>query len=568
MCSCCSKHIPIRMTLKVTHLSSKLSACHLSKTVCSIHQGRDKKTENASANARAFSDIVEVSSDEEGCLQCSATQSPPRSTAKPQVQLLVDDRERLRDADPRGLLDRVIAATSGLGTVVKRQRLHLGDFAWVIGEAHAREEACTLLGCAVERKRLSDLVGRSASGIHVRQIERLEASGLPHPFLLLEGESSYASTCAVYDVDPCAPEASPDVIQSAEDIYDLAAYLFITGSRVGFISTRDFQTTARTLGLLTSWLEWKVSGDKAFIAGDVCLAQTMHEFKEAAALQTLARNELAMKLQTAGLNATIIGVLCHRFCSIDAVSAAVMSCDLPEHRPYFFDFSLACTKSGRHICAALGIPTLPCKDEEPVFQRTVHISATPALLRRLGKPPASAGIVVQEMTNIPTESLSNICAEFVVRATASQDPTVKDIQCRCSKKYLIVIIPGLSLLEEVLAASETLGSAAPIVEIAAKTSASLSARLPCLACAQRRSCLVILEGLRTAVVSTARAGSRVMPPFVLGIMELAALLLDLDHGWRVRVHEAKPEASTVRFIQTLVQVALREATLPFIQKKV
>jgi len=79
--------------------------------------------------------------------------------------------------------------------------------------------------------------------------------------------------------------------------------------------------------------------------------------------------------------------------------------------------------------------------------------------------------------------------------------------------------------------------------------------------------LLILEGLRAAVLLAARApepDKGPLLPRLLGIVELAALVLDLREGWRVRVHEARAAVATAHFVRVLARVALDEATLPFI----
>merc|ERR1719362_464122 len=131
------------------------------------------------------------------------------------VRLLVDSRERLRDIDPRGLFERTVAALTGLPARASRLQLQLGDFGWAVGPEDHTDAACVALDCVIERKRISDLVARSAKGDHARQLRRLESCGLLHPFLLLEGEPRQASTCTVYD-DPTevsGAEAAPHAIR-------------------------------------------------------------------------------------------------------------------------------------------------------------------------------------------------------------------------------------------------------------------------------------------------------------------------------------------------------------------
>ncbi|CAK0813226.1 unnamed protein product, partial [Prorocentrum cordatum] len=64
--------------------------------------------------------------------------------------------------------------------------------------------------------------------------------------------------------------------------------------------------------------------------------------------------------------------------------------------------------------------------------------------------------------------------------------------------------------------------------------------------------MLIFEGLRADVLAQVASLASAPPavarlaPELLGVVELAALLLDLRCGWRVRVHEARASDSTLR----------------------
>jgi len=226
---------------------------------------------------------IEVSSDEEGMSnegaegpqaslsleQGAASVAPAAAMAdidlhtegEGAVRLLVDQRERLKDSDPRGILNQAAAAVQGPGLGVVQHRLPLGDFLWAAGPDSLPRGAWRVLGCVLERKRVADLVGRSASGVHLRQLRRLELSGLRGAFLLIEGDQKHASSCPLYDAceDTVAGGAGSSgaacAIESQEDIEALCARLFVARSRVGVIATRDIEGTVRLLKNLTCWLQ-------------------------------------------------------------------------------------------------------------------------------------------------------------------------------------------------------------------------------------------------------------------------------------------------------------------------
>ena len=115
------------------------------------------------------------------------------------VTILVDERERVTNKRPLGIyLDLVdlVGALGGGGEsyAAERRDLHLGDFAWVRGGA--------LVDGVVERKRIGDLVARSAQGDHVEQLRRMAISSChSRCFLLLEGDPEVAAGYTPYGAD-------------------------------------------------------------------------------------------------------------------------------------------------------------------------------------------------------------------------------------------------------------------------------------------------------------------------------------------------------------------------------
>lgn len=493
------------------------------------------------------------------------------------IHILVDDRERLRDKDPRGLLERIASIVEPHAHVVCR-RLRFGDYMWVAGTEDSRVEDCLVCGCVVERKRISDLVGRSASGVHMQQLQKLESCGLAYPFLLIEGEPRAASTCTVYDKpissdDGDAGGGPSGHIASEEDIEDLCARLLVAGPHVGVIMTKDAQCTSRVLGQLTAWLEWTLPR-RSLSSG---AGQNMHTFERAGQTLGSHREDLSAMLMVAGIPAAARECICQRFKSVDAVKRALLSCASPSHRVHLFDSHPACVGIGERICAALGIASPTLEQPQPAWARAVRISASPLLFKRLGMTEASPQVLLEEAPGLWVNGIGGCCAEVIVHAEAPGHA----VQCS-SDVIVLVVAPGSALLQDVLLAARSLGVGAPSAAIADAAASNFAARLPSSQQhrAPRGPRLVVLEGIRSAILAEARRADRRIAdngldgaahaaadiqkllPRLLGLVELAALALDLRGGWRVRVHDTRPAAMTAGFVRAVVRAALEEAMLP------
>lgn len=539
---------------------------------------------------------VELSSDEEPtkaatpapgaeALAAATPLAAPARPTHPVVRLLVDSRERLRDVEPRGLLERLVGAVAGPRTSASRRRLRLGDFAWVAGPDGCDDADCSVLECVVERKRIQDLVGRSAVGDHIRQLQRLECCGLRHPFLLLEGETRQASACPVYDEDQEAGASARDAIYSEEDVEDLCARLLVTHSSVGVVMTKDVEGTTRLLASLTAWLQWRVEGVKAE-GGESAVAasqpqpapvESFRHFEAAAAGRATARRELAGSLRASGVPQVAAEAVGERFRSLEEARAALLACASPVASRHLFDFAPACVGIGERLCAALGVAAEPVVAGLPVVQRSVRILASPGLLQRLGDPPS--GILMDEAPTLWPDAEGGCSGEIVACGRLLLDGRPSGMVLRSARLSLLVL-PGRLLLSEVLAASARLGASAPTPALAEAAAASLAATLasglpaapeelhtPGALAGRRAPRLVILEGLRAAVIAASRSpelDAGPLLPRLQGVVELAALTLDLRTGWRVRVHEARAAAATSRFVRALVRVAFEEAALSFV----
>jgi len=129
---------------------------------------------------------------------------------------------------------------------------------------------------------------------------------------------------------------------------------------------------------------------------------------------------------------------------------------------------------------------------------------------------------------------------------------------------LVVVVSGASVVHSVLHAVSALGRDASSVLIATHASNALVASFhkPVTEC----TCVVIIEALRYAVLAETRQGNASaqvqMHSNLLGLAELTVLSLDLNHGWRTRIHEAKCGSETVGFVRTLITTAREQSFLP------
>lgn len=491
-----------------------------------------------------------------------------RLASEPTVRLLMDDRERLQDADPRGFFHRVVSHVGGPRTKAARVRLRFGDFSWVAGSASLADEDCRVIGCIIERKRISDLVGRSAAGDHVRQLQKLETCNVPHAFLLLEGDVRQAESCALYnqrDEDEAGSSGhgchghQQDLVRCEEDIEELCLRLFVTGSCIGVMHTKDAEGTSRLLGHLTVWFELSLREKRKAI-----LAESLRSFESSANARAHERDKMAADLKAMGVPSPAAEVIRRRFRSFNEVRTVLHSCPSALHRNLYFDFARECQGLGTRLCAAIApdIPAVSDGQEGP-GRRVLLVTASPALVARLGAPKASAEVCLQSRSSLWADEDGSCCGEFLVRANA-----------RCSETLLIAVVPGRWLVREVLASQAQLGTNAPLPAVAEAAALKLASKLPfwktdgtakVVTAVKNGRRLLILEGLRAAVLAEAKAisgaASSVLPQ-LLGTAELSSLLLDIRCGWRVRLHEARPAETTCRCLRALARVTLAEAALP------
>jgi len=480
---------------------------------------------------------IEMSSQEEA-QQCVSSQHHTQVVNSQTVlRLLVDDRERLRDVEPRGLLERISSAVCGPGVDVSRQRLRLGDFAWISGVESCSNQDGLLLDCMVERKRISDLVGRSAVGAHVNQLRRLEFCGLKHCFILLEGDLNLASDCRVYD-EPLQIDShtgnETHVIRSKEDIDDLCARLLVRCSNVGVMMTKDATGTARNLAHLTNWLAGTLP-ITSMPGTSAPAGFTLSSFERQAAEYSLyerAQSELRSVLLRGGVCVLAAEAICDRHHGVAHAREALVSCSSPEHRLHYFDCLSSCAGLGEQICGSLGVSVPAACQQAELSDRRVYIGVTPEMKRRIFASDAPPHINVSCDPNLASGSEMKCFAEILVRAELSGHSAT----AFSSKKFLVAVIPGAWIVAAVLEAVACLGNVALPIDIAKQALTVIATKVPeRFKAGTRTICLAIIEGLRAAVLAEARqtqdAEQHALLSRLLGLVELTVLTLDLSMGW-------------------------------------
>ncbi len=212
------------------------------------------------------------------------------------LRLWVDNRERMQNSDPRSIMNVVkrrakdalhlakdasrFGYPSHLGVIrVDQRKLESGDFMvcstapidkhlgthGVASEAaapppfsRAATETPGRVHAVVERKRVSDLISRSAKGDHLRQIKRISKLYGPRLarcrlYLLIEGDVSMAGAFRAYGCkrDPDEVRAPSDPgLMSELDVLLFLAELIWQGTPVYPIITPDNEATGRMMAQL------------------------------------------------------------------------------------------------------------------------------------------------------------------------------------------------------------------------------------------------------------------------------------------------------------------------------
>jgi hypothetical protein len=190
------------------------------------------------------------------------------------VTLIIDTRERTKNSTPRALqvgisrhLERAAQQPQINSNVVDlkvvKKSLALGDYAWELSTGHISR-------VIVERKTISDLVGRSSSAsgsAHWSQLSRLNyvhteaasAGGGIHACFLLEGKLSQANNSIVNGSSQISQGVDTDSIlacDSREAVLDFIVTPFVRGQNIHFLHAIDPESTTRLLSNITQAHSW------------------------------------------------------------------------------------------------------------------------------------------------------------------------------------------------------------------------------------------------------------------------------------------------------------------------
>ncbi|CAG9465588.1 unnamed protein product [Pedinophyceae sp. YPF-701] len=240
--------------------------------------------------------VLEDSEDEDDVAVVPAGPARPSREQRPApiMQLQVDTAERESNARARQILDgleqnieHVTQAASrakrpGDMTVVElalsnlevsRAKLAQGDFCWGVasGQGDSNEPTYNHTPFAVERKAIRDIVGRSAASsgpahlpAHLEQLSRMDISGLPHGFLLLEGDPHVSGEFQIFGVPAPLADSVPGLVRSADDVYEVFTSLAARGSRVRVLRSTTPQTSCVSVVALSCFVAaWASSREGA-----------------------------------------------------------------------------------------------------------------------------------------------------------------------------------------------------------------------------------------------------------------------------------------------------------------
>ncbi|GAQ82698.1 hypothetical protein KFL_001200220 [Klebsormidium nitens] len=192
------------------------------------------------------------------------------------VTVVVDETERQTNSNPNSVYlelhrqHEALHAVAGVALAAEKHKLETGDYLWLA----ETDEGSFVLDTVIERKTMSDLVTRSVTNAHLKQIQKMRASGLPHVCLLLEGEFRTARKFVAVAGQDCRGD-----VDSAEAVWQLMAELLIgtakgmdvpqgvpIGSGYGppppvrVLQTKDVKGTCKLLTHISAALAARVGG--------------------------------------------------------------------------------------------------------------------------------------------------------------------------------------------------------------------------------------------------------------------------------------------------------------------
>jgi ERCC4-type nuclease len=273
---------------------------------------------------------------------CSSLGSTGRSLSlslASYYSLAVDSKERRQEKTYRelfrGIRDATVSYMSSYD--VFEHKLPLGDFMTVradsedcLNKENIKGKDGALVGFCIERKTMQDIVSRSAGdgkastlrmsrqGAHVRQVRHLRYSGIPHVFLLLEGDMNQCDAIEGPRVR-FEGQTGPDVINSKGDLYLFIAQMIAEGwgpHRVSLLQTHG-DGTKYLLAAVAYVFRHLESVHSACSLH--CCKQRGVPYREVAWNQTNREKQLERDLCVAGVHEEVAARVVQRFGSWDTL---------------------------------------------------------------------------------------------------------------------------------------------------------------------------------------------------------------------------------------------------------
>ncbi|CAE8625305.1 unnamed protein product [Polarella glacialis] len=236
----------------------------------------------------------------------------------PPIVLVIDVRERSSDKTPRNIFEAAQQQLAG-AVEVDFAKLQVGDYVWVSGPERR------LLGACIERKTVSDLVGRSARGDHLRQLRRLQLPGILWPAVVLEGDETLADKRAVaYGASRFSACSLLD--SSIRDSQSVLRFLAQTA-----IFSRAFVLlsggTQDTIALLQAW-----SSVLMRCGPDRDAGPSLSSLGRLAKASDEDHSSLIEAARAAGATGRDLDLICHRFESLESLKATYGQCADDQRR--------------------------------------------------------------------------------------------------------------------------------------------------------------------------------------------------------------------------------------------
>lgn len=281
-------------------------------------------------NLRDSSHVYDLETDEESIIEiedsqdCSAIpNSDPGLVANEAhsgyepLQIQIDSRERNRNQTPRhlrlelsrllksGALKAVWPAQMPLATA-EEATLKCGDFAFHLGEGDQK----IALNVAVERKRIADLVQRSTTGDHWKQLCKMR-DNYRHVVMVIEVDSREAARSVAFG-SQSSEEWNPydTTIEDESSVFLFMGHAILSHPSVNFIQSRDEQGSLRGIGAL----------------GLMASAMETPRLPNLTGSSTNEQQRLSDKLTTAGIPWELVKIVAREFGSVKSLETAYNSC--------------------------------------------------------------------------------------------------------------------------------------------------------------------------------------------------------------------------------------------------